>query len=88
MQVKKREAAQVFRKLRVEEKSSTHHVAGWIVHGGRKLFLVHYSRGSGDMPGRIGDKFIKSLKLSKEEFVDLRACRMSRYSYMALVRRR
>lgn len=88
MQVKKREAATIFQKLKIKEKSSTHHVAGWVIYNERKLFLVHYSKGRGDMVGYAGEKFCKSLKLTRNEFAQLKGCKMDRTEYLSRVVRR
>ncbi len=88
MQLKKREAERVFRKLRVTEKVSTHHVAGVVRLDGILAVPIYYSRGRGDMPGRVGDRFRRSLYLSVEEFQRLAKCSMSRDQWVALVRSR
>ena len=88
MQVSKREAARVFRKLNVEARKSTHHVAGVVRIDGVLAVPVYYSHGRGDMPGRVGDLFRKSLYVSQPEFRRLVDCTMSREEWIDLARLR
>lgn len=85
MQVNKRDAARVFRKLKVREKTSTHHVAGVIELDGVLMLPIYYSRGRGDMPGRVGESFRKSLYVTQPEFARLIGCTMSREEWAGLV---
>lgn len=88
MQVKKKDAQKVFSKLQVSERRSTHHVAGVVEVDGVLTIPVYYSHGRGDMPGRVGDKFRKSLFVSEDEFRQLVGCTMPRDGWQALVRER
>lgn len=88
MQLTTREASRIFRKLEVEEKRSTHHVAGFVVIDGKKVLPVHYSRGRKDMKGPVPRRFSRSLCLSDEEFALLKSCTMSRAEYVQILRDR
>ncbi len=88
MQIKKKEAERIFKKLNIQKKSSKHHVSGWIIINGKKTLPVHYSNGRGDMPGYVGEKFRKSFKLSVDEFSELKDCTMSKEKYFHIVTKR
>lgn len=85
MQLKKREAESIFKKLQVRQKKSKHHVAGWVEINGKKILPIHYSFGKGDMSGRVADKFRKSLRLDISEFIEFKSCKMSRDEYVAVL---
>lgn len=85
IQVNKKDAKKVFEKLNVQEKSSKHHVSGFIVVDGVKMLPIHYSHGRGDMPGAIGKKFVKSLLLEDDEFKELVKCTLSKEKYFEIL---
>lgn len=88
MQLSKREAARVFRKLHVEPKASRHHVAGVVKLDGELVLPVYYSHGRGDIPGRVVELFRKSLCITVDEFRRLVQCSMSREEWSDIVRSR
>lgn len=88
MQLSTKQASRLFRKLQVQEKRSTHHVAGFVMVDGKKVLPVHYSRGNKDMKGPVPHRFRKSLRLSEDEFAELRDCTLSREAYLQLLRER
>jgi hypothetical protein len=88
MQLTTKQAGRIFRKLHVMEKTSTHHVAGFVMVDGKKVLPVHYSRGNKDMKGPVPHRFRKSLRLSEGEFAELRDCTLSRDDYVELLRER
>lgn len=88
MQLTTRQAAKIFRKLKVAPRRSTHHVAGFVMIDGRKVLPVHYSHGNKDMKGPVPHRFRKSLKLSEAEFAELRDCTLGREEYLQLLRER
>src|SRR5687767_7979602 len=57
MQLSTRDAIKVMDKLEVEYVDSTHHVRGWFVHEGRRVFPVYTSRGNKQLPGVVAHKF-------------------------------
>ena len=85
MQVTKREAAKVFKKLDIDVTQNNHHVRGWLKIEGKKISPVHYSHGNGPMPGKIGDKFRKSFYLTPPEFSDLINCPLSKEEFYELL---
>lgn len=88
MQLTTRQAAKIFRKLKVNPKRSTHHVAGFVIIDGKKVLPLHYSHGNKDMKGPVPHRFRKSLKLSEAEFAELRDCTLGRDEYVQLLRER
>ena len=84
MQLKKKEAERIFLKLNVKPRKSKHHVSGWLMFNEKKILPVHYSNGKGDMPGRVGDRFRQSLKLTIDEFQKLKSCSMSCEEFFSL----
>jgi hypothetical protein len=88
MQLTTKQAAKIFRKLKVVRRKSTHHIAGFVVVDGRKVLPVFYSHGNKDMKGPVPHRFRKSLRLSEDEFARLRDCTLSREDYHRLLRER
>jgi hypothetical protein len=88
MQLTTRQASRIFRKLGVNAKRSTHHVAGFVLIDGKRVLPVHYSHGNKDMKGPVPHRFRKSLRLSEDEFAALRDCTLSRDAYVQLLRDR
>ena len=85
MQLKKREAEQIFDKLRIARKG-TKHIHGWFTHEGRRILFAHFSHRKGDMPGNVPDKFRQSLKLDKEQFRLLKDCPIDRERYIEILK--
>lgn len=88
MQLSISELERIFKKLEIEAKHSTHHVAGWLVVDGQKVLALHYSRGRKDMPGYVPHRFRKALHLKVDEFVRFKRCKMGKDEYLALLRER
>jgi hypothetical protein len=88
MQLTTTQAGKVLNKLRFELVRCKHHVRGFMVVNGKKLFPVHYSFGRKSMPGDIPERFRRSLYLSTEEFGVLLSCRMDYQSYISLLRQK
>lgn len=88
MQLTTKQAERIFRKLEVQPKRSTHHVAGFVVVDGKKTLPVYYSHGSKEMKGPVPHRFRKSLRLSESEFAKLRDCTLSKDGYFQLLRER
>ena len=85
LQLKKQEAERIFTKLSIKEKKDSHHVRGFICINGIKVLPIFYSHGHGEMPGKIPEKFRKSLMLNHEEFIRLKECPMSKEEYYKLL---
>jgi len=88
VQLSRREIESIFKKLRLEPKKSTHHLAGWLVVDGKRILPLHYSHSRKDMPGNVPHRFRKSMLLTGPEFNDMKACTMSREAYIELLRGR
>jgi hypothetical protein len=86
MQVNKRNAGNIVRKLQIDEISCKHHHAGFLVVDGMRVLKVHYSLGAGDMPPTVAHLFRKSLKLSMAEFQKLVGCTLTREDYLQILR--
>lgn len=85
MQLTTREAERIFTKLKIVEKRSTHHVAGFLVVDGVKVLPFHYSHGKKDMPANIPHKFRRMMHLSEEEFEKMKVCTMTRDEYIEIL---
>lgn len=86
MQLSTKEAVKLMRKLELEMVECSHHVRGFVKVDGRRLFAVHCSFGSKDLPGNIPQRFRQSLQLSADEFEVLRSCKLDRTGYVSLLR--
>ena len=86
MQLSTKEAHKLMLKLKLELKECKHHVRGFVVLDGKRLFPVHCSFGSKDLPGNVPHKFRKSLQLDIEEFDRLRACNIGPAEYAQILR--
>ncbi len=64
MQLKKQEVQKIFKKLNLEVRS-TNHIYGWLVVDGKRILLVHYSFGRGNIPAKISEKIRGQLKLDQ-----------------------
>lgn len=87
LQVKKRHAEIIFKKLVIETVNCQHHQRGFVSIDGKKIFPVHYSNGRGDMPGNIGKRFQKSLRINEKQFCDLRDCNLSAKDYYEIIKK-
>ena len=85
MQIKKTEMGKVFKKLKLEVRSTTHRY-GWFTFEGAKILSVHFSHGKGDIPGRVSDKIRSQLRLSQKDFKELIACPLSREDYVRILK--
>jgi hypothetical protein len=82
------EAAKVCKKLEIEIVECKHHVRGFLIVEGRRIFPVHYSNGRKDLPGDVPHRFRKVLHLSVDEFRAFLECTLSRGEYIALLGKR
>lgn len=87
MQVKKADIQKVFKKLKLEVRSTTHQY-GWFSLEGRKILRVHFPHGKGDLPGRVSDKIRSQLRLSQRDFKELIACPLSLDGYVDILKRK
>ena len=85
MQIKKSEIGKVFKKLKLDMRSTKHRY-GWFVFEGRKILRVHYSHGKGDIPGRVSDKIRSQLKLTQKDFKNLIDCPLSLKDYETILK--
>ena len=85
MHITTSDAGRVLAKLKFELVECKHHVRGFFVVDGKRLFAVHYSNGRKDMPGSIPHRFRKSLNLSVDEFHELVGCTLGLEEYKKLL---
>ena len=85
MQIKKSEIGKLFKKLKLEVRSTKHRY-GWFTFEGRKVLRVHYSHGRGNIPGRVTDKIRSQLKLGQKDFKELINCPLSLDGYEAILK--
>ena len=85
MQIKKNEIGKLFKKLKLEVRSTKHRY-GWFTFEGRKVLRVHYSHGRGNIPGRVTDKIRSQLKLGQKDFKELITCPLSLEGYEAILK--
>jgi len=87
MQIKKSEIGKVFKKLKLDVRSTKHRY-GWFVFEGRKILRVHYSHGKGNIPGRVSDKIRSQLKLTQKDFKNLIDCPLSLKDYETILKKK
>jgi hypothetical protein len=87
MQIKKAEIAKIFKKLKLQVRSTKHRY-GWFMFNDRKILRVHYSHGKGTLPGRVSDKVRSQLKLNQEDFRNLIDCPLTLENYVAILKRK
>ncbi len=82
--MKKNDIEKIFRKLKLQVRSTGHNY-GWLIVKGGKVLRVHYSHGKGDIPEKITNKIRGQLKLSQKDFRDLIACPMTHEDYIEVL---
>jgi len=87
MQIKKNEIGKIFKKLKLEVRS-TKHQYGWFIFQGRKILRVHYSHGKGSIPGKVSDKIRSQLKLKQKDFRNLINCPLSLKNYETILKKK
>jgi len=86
MQLTTKDACRVLKKLECELVECKHHIRGFVILDGRRMFPVHMSYGRKDLPGDVPHRFRQSLNLTIEEFSALSSCTMSRSKYFEVLR--
>jgi hypothetical protein len=85
MQIKKAELAKIFKKLKLNVRSTKHRY-GWFVFEGKKTLRMHFSHGKGDVPGKVSDKIRSQLRLTQNDFRALINCPLSLSDYIAILK--
>jgi hypothetical protein len=88
MQLTTREAKSVMVKLEIKFVECKHHIRGFFCADGARLFPVHCSFGSKDLPGNVPNLFRKSIHLTPEEFNSFKSCTMSLAQYKTLLKQK
>lgn len=79
----------VFKKLKVQRTPTNHHVKGFLVDNGVKLYPpIYYSKGRGEVPLFVQEKLRKSLLLTRKELLTLCSCKISYVEYFKIRRER
>jgi hypothetical protein len=86
MQLTTKEAKGVMVKMELQLVECKHHIRGFFCVNGTKVFPVHCSFGSKDLPGNVPNLFRKSIHLSLEEFERFKNCHMNLDEYRELLR--
>ncbi len=82
MKITTKQLERVFRKLDVELTHSSHHIRGFLIADGKKLYPpVYYSLGKEEIPSFVVKKLRKSFLLTAPEFEQLISCNMSKEQY-------
>ena len=84
MQIKTNEIGGIFKKLKLEVRSTKHRY-GWFTFQGKKILRVHYSHGKGNIPGKVSDKIRSQLKLTQKDFRNLIDCPLSLKDYETIL---
>ena len=87
MRIKKAELEKIFKKLKLNVRSTKHRY-GWFTFEGKKILRVHFSHGKGDVPGKVSDKIRSQLRLSQNDFRDLINCPLSLHDYTAILKKK
>lgn len=83
-----REIEAIVAKLSVDMVECKHHYRGWIMHAGKRIGLLHYSRGRKGLSGGAARSFAKDLRLSMRECSEFGRCRFGQDEYFDRVRDR
>ena len=87
MQIKKAELKNVFKKLKLDVRSTKHRY-GWFTFEGEKILRVHFSHGKGEVPGKVSDKIRSQLRLSQNDFRNLINCPLSLHDYTVIIKKK
>ena len=85
MQLSTREARKVIDKVCDQRTECTHHVRGFVIVDGKRVFPIHCSFGNKDMPVSVIHRFRRSLRVTIDEFSSLVGCTMDRDHYKSLI---
>jgi len=86
LQIKKREAEAVVRKLRLEPAGRKHHPIYIFRYRGRAILKTRYSFGRGDMKGHAGDRFRGQLYLNEQQMREAIACPFEYNDFVEVLR--
>ncbi|WP_299771278.1 hypothetical protein [uncultured Tateyamaria sp.] len=77
----------IFTKLEVKKIECKHHVRGYYVHDGQKLFPIYFSFGNKDLPGFVAEKIARSMHLNKHQLAKMAKCKISADEYRAILKK-
>ena len=81
-----REALAIFERLEMQPIETTHHIRGYFVVDGRRIFALHFSRGKRHLPPQATHIFRRALGLNVSDFARLRQGSMTRSEYVELMK--
>lgn len=82
MNIKKREAIKVLGKLGFVPAGKSKDIIWKYYHHGKYVLGTRHSKGTGDMPGKIADKFRIQLKLNETQMRDAIRCPFEQEDYI------
>jgi hypothetical protein len=88
MQLTTTGAKKICTKLGLRALPSSHHMKAYLEVDGKVILTVHYSFGKKDIPEPIAHKFRGQLRLSLNQFEEMRKCRIGRKEYVDILRRK
>jgi hypothetical protein len=77
----------IFKKLKLDVRSTSHNY-GWLIVNGSKILRVHYSHGKGELPKKIIHKIRSQLKLNEKDFDALIRCPLSYENYICILEKK
>lgn len=84
--IKSRDMETIFRKLQIEKIECDHHVRGYVMVDGKRMFATHYSFGKKDIYGRVLHNIIRDLQATEEIFFGLADCHKEREDYVRMLK--
>lgn len=85
MNIKKREAIKVLEKLGFVPAGKSKDIIWKYYHHGKYVFATRHSKGTGDMPGKVADKFRTQLKLNETQMRDAIRCPFEQDDYVKVL---
>ncbi len=85
MNIKKREAIKVLEKLGFVPAGKSKDIIWKYYHNRKYVFATRHSKGKGDMPGKVADKFRTQLKLNEKQMRDAIRCPFEREDYVQVL---
>ncbi len=85
MNIKLREAERVLGKLGFVPAGKKHHIIWQYYHNGKYVLKTRHSKGRGEMPGKVADKFRTQLKLNEKQMRDAIRCPFEQEDYIEVL---
>lgn len=85
MNIKLREAKKVLEKLRFVPSGKSKDIIWKYYYKGKYILKTRYSKGRGDMPGKVADKFRTQLKLNEGQMREAIRCPFGQKDYIKVL---